>query len=189
MKKSLSILLTLSLCCALLAGCGAARTTEPAATEAPAVTQAPAEAPKPTDTPAPTEAPAPEADPAALADGIYQVDVKTDSSMFHINEAHKGKGVLTVADGQMTVHITLASKKITLLYVGLAADAKVSETHIEPTVDTVTYDDGMSEEAYGFDVPVPALDEEIAVAILGSKSNWYDHVITVSDPVPMDEVG
>ena len=56
-------------------------------------------------------------------------------------------------------------------------------------MDTVTYDDGMSEEAYGFDVPVPALDEEIAVAILGSKSNWYDHVITVSDPVPMDEVG
>lgn len=191
MKRSLSLLLALAVVCALLAGCGGNSAPAPASTQAPAATDVPAAdtpaAPAPTE--APEEVPVEEVDEAGLADGVYQVDVKTDSSMFHINEAHKGKGVLTVENGQMTVHITLASKKITLLYAGLAEDAKVSETHIEPSLDSVTYDDGMTEEAYGFDVPVPALDEDIACAILGSKGNWYDHVITVSNPVPMDEVG
>ena len=33
-----------------------------------------------------------------LADGIYTVDFKTDSSMFKVNESKNGKGVLTVKD-------------------------------------------------------------------------------------------
>ena len=173
---------------------------EPAATEVPV----PAEEPAATEAPVPAEADAaeapaeaaeepsaeePETEGAVLPDGVYQVDFDTDSSMFHINEAHKGKGVLTVRDGEMTVHITLASRKITLLYSGLAADAKAADPHNEPTVDTVTYDDGDTGEAYGFDLPVPYLDEEFPCAILGSKSNWYDHMVSVSNPVPMEEVG
>jgi 4-hydroxy-tetrahydrodipicolinate reductase len=102
-----------------------------------------------------------------------------------INEAMDGKGELTVKNGKMTVHIILASKKITKLYFGLADDAKKEGAKlIEPTVDIVTYSDGMKDEAYGFDVPVPKLDEEFDVAILGSKDNWYDHKIKVSNPVP-----
>ena len=54
---------------------------------------------------------------------------------------------------------------------------------IEPTTDTVTYSDGQTEEVYGFDIPVPALDEEFDVAILGEKGTWYDHKVSVSDPV------
>ena len=122
---------------------------------------------------------------APVEDGIYTVDVDTDSSMFHINEALEGKCTMTVKDGKMTVHLTLASKKITKLFYGVAEDAKKEgATLIEPTTDTVTYSDGMKEEAYGFDVPVPYLDEEFDVAILGSKDNWYDHKVTVSNPVP-----
>lgn len=122
-----------------------------------------------------------------IADGTYIVDVDTDSTMFHINEAMDGKGELTVKDGKMTVHIILASKKITKLYFGLADDAKKEGAKlIEPTVDIVTYSDGMKEEAYGFDVPVPKLDEEFDVAILGSKDNWYDHKVKVSNPVPKE---
>ena len=104
--------------------------------------------------------------------------------MFHINEADEGKGVLTVTDDGMTVHIRLASKKITKLYAGTVEQAKADPGNIiEPTTDTVTYSDGAEEEVYGFDVPVPALDEPFNVAILGSKGNWYDHKVTVSDPV------
>ena len=46
--------------------------------------------------------------------------------------------------------------------------------------------DGMTDEAYGFDIPVPAMDEEFPCAILGSKGTWYDHMVSVSDPVPME---
>ena len=44
--------------------------------------------------------------------------------MFHINEADEGKGTLTVTDDGMTVHIRLASKKITELYAGTVEQAK-----------------------------------------------------------------
>lgn len=121
---------------------------------------------------------------AELADGVYTVEFNTDSSMFHVNEACDGKGTLTVKDGQMTLHISLVSKKIVNLYVGLAEDAaKDGAKLLEPTNDTVTYSDGTSEEVYGFDVPVPGIDEEFDLAILGTKGKWYDHKVSVSNPV------
>ena len=121
---------------------------------------------------------------AELADGVYTAEFNTDSSMFHVNEACDGKGKLTVENGQMTIHISLASTHIVNLYVGLAEDAaKDGAKLLEPTTDTVTYSDGTSEEVYGFDVPVSALDEEFDLAILGTKGKWYDHKVSVSNPV------
>lgn len=118
-----------------------------------------------------------------LANGEYTVTVETDSNMFHVNEADEGKGTLTVSDDGMTVHIRLVSKKITKLYAGTVEEAKADPAGIiEPTTDTVTYSDGQTKEVYGFDVPVPALDEPFDVAILGSKDKWYDHKVTVSNP-------
>lgn len=127
---------------------------------------------------------------AELPDGVYTAEFHTDSSMFHVSEACDGKGTLTVADGKMTIHISLGSKKIVNLYYGLAADAaKDGAELLQPTVDTVTYSDGMSEEVYGFDVPVPALDEEFDVALIGTKKKWYDHKVSVSNPQPVEETG
>ena len=40
---------------------------------------------------------------APIADGTYTADFKTDGSMFHVNEALKGKGTLTVKDGAFVV--------------------------------------------------------------------------------------
>ena len=118
-----------------------------------------------------------------VPNGEYSVDVSTDSSMFHLNEVSDGKGTLTVADDGMTVHISLASKKIIYLYAGKVSQAEDDEANwLEPTEDTVTYDDGYTEEVYGFDIPVPVLDEPFDVAILGTKGNWYDHKVTVSSP-------
>ena len=116
----------------------------------------------------------------ALEDGTYTAEFDTDSSMFHVNEASDGKGTLTVKDGQMTLHISLQSKKIVNLYVGMAADAPDHEADwLQPTTDTVTYSDGTSEEVYGFDVPVEALDTDFQLAILGTKGKWYDHTVSV----------
>ena len=122
-------------------------------------------------------------DSSSLTDGTYSVAFNTDSSMFHVNEANNGRGVLTVKDGKMTIHISLVSKKIVNLFAGTAADAaKDGAAVLEPTTDKVTYEDGTVEEVYGFDVPVESLDKEFDLAVLGTKGEWYDHKVSVSDP-------
>ena len=118
----------------------------------------------------------------ALPDGVYTADFETDSSMFHPNEACNGKGTLTVENGVMTFHVSLASKKIVNLYPGLAADAEANKTAwLIPTVDTVTYADGTTEEVYGYDIPVEALDTDFQLALLGTKGKWYDHTVRVAN--------
>lgn len=113
-----------------------------------------------------------EAEENALPDGIYLAAFDTDSSMFRVNEAHDGKGTLTVEDGKMTIHISLGSKNIVNLYPGLAEDAeKENAVLLEPSVDSVTYSDGLTDEVYGFDVPVPMIGEEFDVALIGKKEN------------------
>lgn len=120
---------------------------------------------------------------SSLKDGTYDADFTTDSKMFRVNDACNGKGKLTVKDGKMTIHISLVSENIVNLFEGTAADAqKEGAELIQPTTDTVTYDDGTTEEVYGFDVPVPALDQEFDLALLGTKGKWYDHKVKVSNP-------
>ena len=122
-------------------------------------------------------------DATELADGTYSAKFNTDSSMFAVNEANDGRGVLTVKDGKMTIHISLASQKIVNLFVGTAEDAaKEGAELLQPTIDTVTYADGTTEEVNGYDVPVEALDKEFDLAIIGTKQKWYDHKVSVSDP-------
>lgn len=104
--------------------------------------------------------------------------------MFHVNEAKEGRGELTVKDGQMTIHVSLASKKIVNLFPGTAEEAQADgAVLLEPTTDEVTYSDGMTEEVYGFDIPVPAIGEEFDCALVGEKGKWYDHKVKVTDPV------
>ena len=57
---------------------------------------------------------------------------------------------------------------------------------LQPTVDTVQYSDGYVEDVYGFDVPVPALDQDFDLAIIGTKGVWYDHVVSVTAPEPVE---
>ena len=125
-----------------------------------------------------------EANTDVLEDGTYAADFTTDSSMFHVNEAEEGKGVLTVKDGQMTIHVSLASENILNLFPGSAEDAKKDGAELlQPTKDTVKYADGTEEIVNGFDIPVPALDEEFPLALVGKKGKWYDHMVKVSNPV------
>ena len=119
---------------------------------------------------------------SSLEDGEYLADFNTDSSMFRVNEALEGKGTLTVKNGEMTLHVSLVSKKITNLFVGLADDAKKDGSKIlEPTNDEVQYSDGTTDEVYGFDIPIEKLDTEFDLAILGTKGKWYDHKVSVTN--------
>lgn len=128
-----------------------------------------------------------ESDAPALADGVYYAEFNTDSGMFHVNESCDGKGTLTVENGVMTLHISLVSKSIVNLFLGKAEDAKLEGAELlEPTVDTVQYSDGYVEDVYGFDVPVPALDQDFDLAIIGKKGVWYDHVVSVTNPEPVE---
>ena len=139
------------------------------------------------ETPAQNEIAA-EEEQAAIPDGTYMADFDTDSSMFHVSEACDGKGILTVKNGEMTIHISLMSKKIVNLYPGLAEDAEKDGAELlMPTEDTVTFSDGLTEVVYGFDVPVPVLEEEFDLALIGTKGTWYDHKVKVSNPEPMEE--
>ncbi len=123
---------------------------------------------------------------ALMEDGTYSADFNTDSSMFKVNETCDGKGTLTVKDGEMVIHISLASKNIVNLFLGTAEDAqKEGAKLIEPTTDTVTYDDGTTEEVNGFDVPVAELDKDFDLALIGKKGKWYDHKVSVSNPQKM----
>lgn len=124
----------------------------------------------------------------SLADGVYLAEFQTDSGMFKVNETKDGKGILEVADGKMTIHISLASKKIVNLYPGLAKDAEQDgAVLLQPTIDEITYPDGLKEEVHGFDVPVQVLDQEFDLALIGTKGTWYDHKVKVTNPVVMEE--
>lgn len=167
--------------CLLLGGCGAGQAADATSAESTVAAQESTVTPTESTETVSTET---EQDKAQLPDGVYAAEFSTDSSMFHVSEACDGKGTLTVKDGVMTIHISLGSKKILNLYPGLAEDAaKDGAVLLEPTTDTVTYSDGMMEEVYGFDVPVPAIGEEFDLALIGTKGKWYDHKVKVSDPV------
>ena len=159
MKKILSFLLAAVMMAALLVGCGQQQTDAPGNDEP---------------------------DQPALADGVYTADFNTDSSMFHTNETCDGKGVLTVQNGQMSIYVTLAGKGIVNLFPGTAEDAqKPGAEWLQPTLETVHYSDGTTDEANAFLIPVPYLDEEFDVALVGKKGTWYDHKVSVSDPQPL----
>ena len=171
MKRVFSCVVAASLALSLLVGCGASSTASSAASSAASSEAASSVASSAAET-------------AALPDGVYTAEFDTDSSMFHANEACDGKGTLTVKNGQMTFHVSLASTHIVNLYLGKASDAADHEADwLQPTTDTVTYSDGTSEEVYGFDIPVTAVDTDFDLAILGTKGKWYDHVVSVRNAV------
>lgn len=123
-----------------------------------------------------------------LPDGKYAAEFKTDNSMFRVTEAHDGKGVLTVENGVATLHVSLNSKNIVNLYFGTVEQAKADEAGwIYPTTDTVTYSDGLSDEVYGFDIPVPCIEEDFDLALIGKKGTWYDHKVSVRNVTPLSD--
>lgn len=174
-KKLLVLLLSVSMAMTMLAGCGS-NTDKKDDTKTEASKDDASEA----------KIDSKDAKEPELEDGTYKVDFNTDSGMFHENpDYNDGKATLTVKDGKMTVHITLNSKNIVQLFLGSAEDAqKDGADLINPSETTeITYSDGSApKEVYSFDVPVPTLDDEFDLALIGTKEKWYDHKVSVSNP-------
>ena len=125
-----------------------------------------------------------------LGDGTYSATFTTDSKIFHVHELNEDKGILIVEDGDMIIHVTLASKNIINLFPGTAEDAQIEGASVlEPTIEEMTYNDGSKDEVYGFDIQVTAIGEEFDCAILGTMGKWYDHKVKVSDPVMFHNSG
>ncbi len=184
-KNLLCVTMALAVSAALLAGC-----TETAAEQVPQTNEQTEAGTTETVQESSFEASTEEAAATenVLEDGVYSAKFTTDGSMFHVNEAYDDRGTLTVKNGEMTIHITMPSKNIVNLFSGSAEDAqKDGAVLIEPTTDTVNYEDGTTEEVNGFDLPVPAIDEPFAVALIGTKGKWYDHEVVVSDVTAADE--
>ena len=181
--KKLTVLVLTALLVLSMGACGQSTAAPEATVKTGAETTAAAETTEGTTAPETVEAPAP-----ALADGVYLADFNTDSTMFHTNEVCEGKGTLTVKDGKMTIHVSLSSTSILNLYPGLAEDAQKDGAELlQPSKDELTYPDGLKETVNGFDIPVPALDQEFDVALIGKKGKWYDHKVSVSNPVPQGQ--
>ena len=191
--KRLAAMIALMLTTLTIASCGGKQTTAEPATEAATSTAGEAAAETANEAEAADEAATDDevqAPALALPDGYYTADFKTDGSMFHVNEAKDGKGILTVKDGEMTIHIVMPSKNVVNLFRGSAEDAQKDGAElIQPKVEEVTYSDGTTEEVNSFDVSVPYLNQTFDLALVGTKGKWYDHKVSVSNAVPMDAAG
>ena len=187
MKKTIALLMTLTLITATAAGCGSGSSGAPAAADTGVTAQT--EAGETGKTGESGQEGTTAENGAPIADGMYQADFNTDGSMFHVNETKDGKGILIVSGGKMTIHVVMPSKNTVNLFCGTAEDAqKEGAELLEPLTEEVIYSDGTSEEVNTFDIPVPYLDKEFDVALVGTKGKWYDHKVIVSNPVPLDEV-
>ena len=109
---------------------------------------------------------------AIPADGTYEIQADTDSSMFRSE-----KCVLTVKDGACTAELTLPGEGFSKLFFGSAADAQNAP-------EDQVYEYRLNDKGkYTFDVPVSKLDEELSIAAFGHRRDtWYDHTITFHAP-------
>ena len=171
MKKLTAIMMSIVLAAAAVTGCGASK--EGAGQE-----QGSAEAQDTASSEAPT----------VLEDGVYTAEFNTDSSMFHVNDTKDGRGILIVTGGRMAIHVLLSSTNIVNLYYGTAEDAqKEGAELLKPSVEYFQHSDGTWDEANSFNIPVPYLDKEYDVALIGTKGKWYDHKVSVTKVSPLGE--
>lgn len=112
---------------------------------------------------------------AALNDGVYNIDVESDSSMFKVVNCE-----LTVSGGKMTAAVTLSGTGYGKLFVGTGEQAAAADesTYI-PFVEN-------AEGKYVYTFGLSALDTEINIAAWSTKNSaWYDRKLTFrSDKLP-----
>ena len=114
-------------------------------------------------------------DGSALNDGVYNVDVESDSSMFKIVNCD-----ITVDGDKLTAAVTLSGTGYGKLFVGTGEQAAAaSEADCAQFVEN-------SEGKYVYTIAIPSLDEEINVAAWSTKkAEWYDRKLTFkSDKLP-----
>lgn len=99
-----------------------------------------------------------------VADGEYEIDVDSSSSMFRITKA-----VLTVESGRMSAIITLSGKGYGKLFMGSSNEAEEADEE-----EFIPYEED-AQGAYTYRIPVEFLNKEIACAAWSiKKEKWYD---------------
>ena len=105
---------------------------------------------------------------SALNDGVYSVEVESDSSMFKVVNCE-----ITVDGGKMTATVTLSRTGYGKLFLGTGEQAAAADEseHIPFTED--------AEGKYVYTFELSALDTEIDVAAWSIKNSaWYDRKLT-----------
>lgn len=104
---------------------------------------------------------------ADIADGVYEVEAESSSSMFRIVNTE-----LTVEQGEMTAVITLSGTGYLKLFMGTGEQAvEAQESDYAQYVED-------AEGAYTYTIPVEALDMELeCTGFSKRKEKWYDHQI------------
>lgn len=102
----------------------------------------------------------------ALNDGVYEVEVKSSSSMFEITAC-----TLTVENGTMTAEMTMGGTGYLYLFMGMGEEASAAqEGDYIPFVET----DGV----HHFTVPVEALDAGVDCAAFSKRNEqWYNRTL------------
>ena len=121
-----------------------------------------------------------------VADGEYDIEVDSSSSMFNITACK-----LTVADGKMTAVMTMGGKGYRYLYMGTSKEAVAAdESEYIPYVEDT---DGPLQQLFHLDgavMLVDALDEGVACAAFSNKKEkWYERTLVFrSDSLPADAI-
>lgn len=114
----------------------------------------------------------------AIANGTYNIDVESDSSMFKIINCD-----LTVSDGKLTASVTLSGTGYSKLFAGTAEQAASADESA-----MITYvENADGKYVYTFDIP--GLDEPVDIAAFSTKkAEWYDRKLTFkSDKTAVSE--
>lgn len=102
------------------------------------------------------------------ADGVYQAEVTTDSSLLRFTEC-----TLNVENGRMTAVLTARNNNFDFLYIGTATEAAQDESGWIPAIPNA---DG----AYTYVLEIPSLDNEIRIATYSArKKMWYDRTMFI----------
>ena len=109
-----------------------------------------------------------------IAEGSYDIQVSSDSSMFRIVHAR-----LTVQDGSMSAELTLGGKGYRSLFMGTGVQAAVGADGECPYSVAA---DG----SYVYTVPVSAVNVPIpCTAYSIRRSTWYDHsIVFLAETLP-----
>ncbi len=114
-----------------------------------------------------------------VADGEYEIEVESSSSMFRVTKA-----VLTVKDGQMSAVLTLGGTGYGKLFMGTGDEAAAAgEESCIPFAEDET-------GAYTYEVPVEVLNQPVDCAAWSiRKEQWYDReLVFLADSLPQGAV-
>ncbi|MBQ8687684.1 MAG: hypothetical protein IJ512_03920 [Ruminococcus sp.] len=111
----------------------------------------------------------------SVADGIYNIEVTSSSSMFRIIDCE-----LMVSGGKMTAALTLSGQGYEKLYMGTGEDALSA-----PDTAYIYFSEN-EEGKYTYTVPVDALNAKLDCAAWSiRKERWYDRIIVFeADSLP-----